>query len=263
MRPKGWPEAQSGQSCCDEAPTSSQPGPLCAQTLQEYQAQARRPIPQRSKQRLGGKPATDRGQSPLHDLALLGDRFLPAAARLQTGIPSGSWGAAHPAPLSGHAADGENPLSEATFPLRSPRWRLVSHLTGPLSWVLVSLLLAGLSCPACRGACIWPPHLSNWLYLSLQGHEARLCWPGHHVSQEKSPFSGQACRFSCLPFCFSSPSCLGVGNSLKGEEMGSGAPTNLLDSSRTFYPYSSEPGNYVDPAKEEHQHEENEPVSGV
>lgn len=107
------------------------------------------------------------------------------------------------------------------------------------------------------------PHLSNWLHLSLQGHEARLRWPAHRVSQEKSPFSGHACRFSCLPFFFSFPSCLGVGNSLKGEEMGSGAPTNLLESSRTFYPYNSEPRNYVDPAKEEHQHEENEPVSGA
>ena len=47
------------------------------------------------------------------------------------------------------------------------------------------------------------PHLSNWLHLSLQGHEARLRWPAHRVSQEKSPFSGHACRFSCLPFFFS------------------------------------------------------------
>lgn len=57
--------------------------------------------------------------SPLNDPALLGDDGPGPSSPDCRAASSGSWGAAHPAPLSSHAAKGESPSQH--FPFEEPQ----------------------------------------------------------------------------------------------------------------------------------------------
>lgn len=77
--------------------------------------------------------------------------------------------------------------------------------------------------------------------MSPWGHGARLSLPQHSASWEKSPSSGHGRHPSCWPFFLLSIQPCGWQQLKRGDWL---QCTDLLESSRTFYPYSSKPENY-------------------